>query len=112
MLRKIILICLFLIIIYGIFFTHNEQLKFTEAKEIELEITDGTKNDERTILVDKKKDELLVILEDMKLGKYFFKPMIFHDKTIIIRLYGEGIKSSRFPIYITFQIDPTKVFVG
>jgi len=89
------------------FFTHREQLKFDKDKEIKIEIMDSTRSNLSYTLEGEKKDELFALLEDMELRRNITFPQIhmFGGQYLSIRMYGEGVKNSRFPIHLFILTD-------
>lgn len=104
--KKTIIISIIIIISCSFIMTQFKSLKLNSSEEIEVEIRNAIKDyDKPYILEGEEKNKLVDILNDAKLGPYLKDTDILRDSTISIRLYGKGVKNSKFPIYIYYFIN-------
>ncbi|MFZ5967578.1 MAG: hypothetical protein ACOYVK_10440 [Bacillota bacterium] len=110
--KKSIIIAAIVAIIV-IVLTQFTSLKLNNSEEIEVEIRNAIKDyDKPYILKGEQKDKLIGILNDTKLGPYFKEAEILRDSTILIRLYGKGVKNSSSPVYIYYFIHKPNDSIG
>lgn len=103
--KKVIIIISFLSIIVLFILTQFKTLRLNNSEEIEIEIKNALIDYNKPyILNGEEKNKLIQILNGARLGPSNQINEIYEDNTIYIRLYGEGVESSNFPIYVYYFI--------